>query len=197
MTYKISLDDYSSFQYMLAPPSLAKAISNKTTSFVFYDELKDINKIEQQHKILAHGEINVVNYCICCLLVLPSHLLGMSKWISAEDTASSARKPGDELRNFRYSYYWGFLNVDARHILVHSTDGREEQFRLVEFMDCPMSLWVMSHMFYVLASILAAYMIQKGGMVSNISFASAAAVIFVLFHLILAGTGANMLSRSP
>lgn len=33
----ITLDDYQTFQYMLAPPSIAKHIVNEITSFVFYN----------------------------------------------------------------------------------------------------------------------------------------------------------------
>jgi len=33
----ITLDDYQTFQYMIAPPSIAKHIINEITSFVFYN----------------------------------------------------------------------------------------------------------------------------------------------------------------
>ena len=138
---------------------------------------------------------------ICCLLVLPSHMLGMSKWISAEDLSFKARKSGDELRRFRYSYYNGYLNVYTSHLCVNDRDNgstenhHNEQFRLVEYMDCPISVWILSHSMFVLASSLTAYCIQKSGLFfRETSFSSAAAIILVLFHTVLAaGTGVNII----
>jgi len=192
----ISLEDYSTFQYMLARPSTARAITSKCTSFVFYDGPKDEDELEWSHTIICRGDINTFNYYICCLMVLPSHMLGMSQWISAEDVSSKARKPGDELRRFRYSYYGGFLNVDTRHICVNDRDGSgggggDEQFRLVEYMDCSISVWILSHAMFVSASSLVAYGIQKSGLFfsGGTSLSSAAGIIFVAFHILLACTG--------
>lgn len=196
-----SLDDYSTFQYMLARPSTARKATSSITSFVMYNEPRDEHKSEWSHSILARGDIGVFNYYICCLMVLPSHLLGMSKWISAQDLSSKALKSGDELRRFRYSYYNGFLNVDTRHLCVndrndnHERNHHDEQFRLVEYMDCPISVWTISHAMFLLVSSLTAYIIQKSGLFFiDTSLSSAAAIILVLFHTVLAvGTGVNLL----
>ena len=83
-----SLEDYSTFQYMLARPSNARKVTSSITSFVMYNEPRDEHKSEWSHSILCRGDISVFNYYICCLMVLPSHLLGMSKWISSEDLSS-------------------------------------------------------------------------------------------------------------
>jgi hypothetical protein len=77
----ISLDDFSNFQYMLARPFVAKAIVNQITSFVFYNEPYNERKAELDHHVLCRGRITLINYYCCCLAVLPSHLLGMSRWI--------------------------------------------------------------------------------------------------------------------
>ena len=122
-----SLDDYSTFQYMLARPSMARKVTSSITSFVMYNEPRDEHKSEWSHSNLARGDIGVFNYYICCLMVLPSHLLGMSKWISAEDLSSKALKSGDDLRRFRYSYYNGFLNVDTRHLCVNDRNDNHER----------------------------------------------------------------------
>mmetsp|Transcript_31741 Transcript_31741/g.47407 ORF Transcript_31741/g.47407 Transcript_31741/m.47407 type:complete len:203 (+) Transcript_31741:45-653(+) len=196
----ISLEDYATFQYMLARPSIASAVTSKCSSFVFYDGPKDDDKLEWSHNIICHGDINTFNYYICCLLLLPSHILGMSQWISAEDTSSKARKAGDELRRFRYSYYGGFLNVDTRHLCVDDRDdsngGGDEQFRLLEYFDCSISVWVLSHAMFVFGSAVVAYWIQKSGMFfsgDTTSLSSAVGIVYVGFHVLLACTGANTL----
>eukprot|EP00986_Skeletonema_menzelii_P014720 scaffold10060_cov141-Skeletonema_menzelii.AAC.11 len=195
-----SLEEYSTFQYMLARPSTASAVTSKCTSFVFYDRPKDDNKLECSHSIICRGDINTFNYYICCLLVLPSHILGMSKWISAEDTSSKARKPGDELRRFRYSYYRGFLNVDTRHVCVNdrdggSSNGNDEQFRLVEYYDCSISVWVFAHAMFAFASLMVAYGIEKGGLIfsDDTSLLSDVGIVYVSFQIILACTGVDIL----
>ncbi len=194
-----SLEDYCTFQYMLANPSLASAVTSKCTSFVFYNEPKDDDKSE--HNIICHGKINTFNYYICCLMVLPSHMLGMSKWISAEDTSSKARKAGDELRRFRYSYYGGFMNVDTRHVSVNdrygssSTGSEDEQFCLVEYFDCAMSVWMFAHAMFVLLASMVAYGIQKSGLLfgDDTSFSSAVGIVYVAFHVIMACSGVNII----
>lgn len=196
-----SLEDYSTFQFMLARPSTARAITSNCTSFVFYDGPKDEDELEFSRTIICRGDINTFNYFICCLMVLPSHMLGMSKWISAEDVSSKARKPGDELRRFRYSYYGGFLTVDTRHVCVDNRDGNgsggdgNEQFRLVEYMDCSISVWILSHAMFVFASSLVAYGVQKSGLFfsDGTSLSSASGITFVALHILLACTGVNVL----
>ena len=196
-----SLEEYSTFQYMLARPSAASAVTSKCTSFVFYDGPKDDNKVECSRSIICRGGINTFNYYICCLLVLPSHILGMSKWISAEDTSSKARKPGDELRRFRYSYYRGFLNVDTRHVCANDRDGSsgsgadDEQFRLVEYYDCPISVWIFAQAMFAFASFMVAGLIQKGGLLfsGDTSLLSAVGIVYVSFQVILACTGVDIL----
>ena len=189
-----SLEEYSTFQYMLARPSTASAVTSKCTAFVFYDGPKDED--DNEHSIICRGTINTFNYYICCLLVLPSHTLGMSKWISAEDTSSKARKSGDELRRFRYSYYNGFLNLDTRHVCVDDRDGNscggnDEQFRLVEYFDCSISVWMFAHAMFVFASVMVAWGIQKGGLIlsDDTSFLSAVGIVYVSFQVILACSG--------
>ncbi len=194
-----SLEDYSTFQYMLARPSTASAVTSRCTSFAFYNEPKDDDKSEWSHNMICHGNINTFNYYICCLMVLPSHVLGMSKWISAEDTSSKARHSGDELRRFRYSYYGGFLNVDTRHICVDDKEGssgsNDEKFRLVEYFDCSISVWIFSHAMFVFLSALVAYGIQKSGLLysGETSLSSAVGIVYVAFHVILACSGVNII----
>lgn len=94
------------------------------------------------------------------MALLPSHLLGMSRWIYAEDCCISKEiklqkngklpepKPGDTLRRFRYSYYMGLFEVDTLHIFVeqggtiNNEKEREKKFRIVEYFDCPISPWI-------------------------------------------------------
>lgn len=197
-----SLEDYSTFQYMLANPSLARAVTSKCTSFVFYNEPKGDNKSKwSSNYTICRGETSVFNYYVCCLMVLPSHMLGMSKWISAEDTSSKARQAGDELRRFRYSYYGGFMNVDTRHVCVNDRDGGssgsedDEKFRLVEYFDCSMSVWMFAHAMFVLVSSMVAYGIQKSGLLfsGDTSLLSAVGIVYVAFHAILACSGVSIM----
>lgn len=121
----------------------------------------------------------------------------MSKWISAEDTSSKARKSGDELRRFRYSYYNGFLNVDTRHVCVYddrvgkSGGGDDEQFRLVEYFDCSISVRMFAHAMFAFASVMVAWGIQKGGLVlsDDTSLLSVVGIVYVSFQVILACSG--------
>ena len=193
-----SLEEYSTFQYMLARPSTASAVTSKCTAFVFYDGPTDEDdKLECSRSIICRGTINTFNYYICCLLVLPSHILGVSKWISAEDKSSKARKSGDELRRFRYSYYNGFLNVDTRHVCEDDRDGNSsggdnEQFRLVEYFDCSISVRMFAHAMFAFASVMVAWGIQKGGLMilsDDTSLLSAVGIVYVSFQVILACSG--------
>jgi len=117
------------------------------------------------------------------------------------DVSSKARKPGDELRRFRYSYYGGFLTVDTRHVCVDNRDGNgsggdgNEQFRLVEYMDCSISVWILSHAMFVFASSLVACGVQKSGLFfsDGTSLSSASGITFVALHILLACTGVNVL----
>lgn len=127
--------------------------------------------------------------------------MGMSKWISAEDTSSKARKSGDELRRFRYSYYGGFMNVDTRHVCVNDRDGSsgsgndDDEFRLVEYFDCSMSVWIFAHAMFVVVSSIVAYGIQKSGLLfgDDTSFSSAVGIVYVAFHVIMACSGVNII----
>lgn len=142
----ISLDGYSTFQYMLATPSLAKPILDQITSITFYDEPKDsLKKSEREHKILLSmrtKSCRVIAYYACCLTLLPSHVLGMSKWRSSSSypspttTVHSSLYPFQILRHFQYSYYDNMLQVDTYHVYdstIHSSDNNKQSFRLVEF----------------------------------------------------------------
>eukprot|EP00573_Skeletonema_grethae_P001055 CAMPEP_0201686410 /NCGR_PEP_ID=MMETSP0578-20130828/868_1 /ASSEMBLY_ACC=CAM_ASM_000663 /TAXON_ID=267565 /ORGANISM="Skeletonema grethea, Strain CCMP 1804" /LENGTH=200 /DNA_ID=CAMNT_0048170465 /DNA_START=160 /DNA_END=762 /DNA_ORIENTATION=- len=194
-----SLEDFSTFQFMLANPSIAGDVTSQCTSFVFYNVPKDDNSKWSRNYTICHGDINTFNYYICCLMVLPSHMLGMSKWISAEDKSSEARKYGDELRRFRYSYYGGFMNVDTRHVCVNDRDGSsgsgDEQFRLVEYFDCSMSVWMFAHAMFVLLSSMVAYGIQKSGLlfIGDTSLSSTVGIVYVAFHVIMACSGVNII----
>ena len=121
----------------------------------------------------------------------------MSKWISSEVTSSKALKSGDELRRFRYSYYNGFLNVDTRHFCVDDRDGSssggddDEQFRLVEYFDCSISVRMFAHIMFAFASVMVAWGIQKGGLIlsDDISLFYAIGIVYVSFQVILACSG--------
>ena len=104
----------------------------------------------------------MLDYYLCCICVLPSHLLGMSQWISQSDSdlessagsssASSSSKATSSssylslledktmskrkvLRKFHYSYYCGMFHVNTYH-LAHLEDyGDKSKFHLVEFFD--------------------------------------------------------------
>jgi hypothetical protein len=92
------------------------------------------------------------------------------------------------------------LNVDTRHLCVDDRDdsngGGDEQFRLLEYMDCSISVWVLSHAMFVFGSAVVAYWIQKSGMFfsgDTTSLSSAVGIVYVGFHVLLACTGANTL----
>ena len=191
----ISLEDYSTFQFMLARSSIARKITSRCTSFVFYDGPKH----ETSRSIICCGDINTFNYYICCLLVLPSHILGMSQWISSEDKSSTARKPGDELRRFHYSYYCGFLSVDSRHIRVDDKGGSGcDDFRLVEYMECCIPVWMLSQAMFLSGSAIVAFGMQRSGLCfsDDTSLSKALVIVFVTFHVILACTGVSSIACS-
>lgn len=141
-----SLQDYATFQYMLAPPALARPVCDRISSFVFYDGPHEVRTSEREHKVTLRGRISVPRYYLCCLWVLPSHVLGLSRWVSATE----ARDGGATLRRFRYAYYGGLVEVDTRHV----ADGAEGQFRLVEYIDGSAWASVIGAGFY--AAVLAA-----------------------------------------
>jgi hypothetical protein len=68
-----------------ACPAVAQRVVNKIASFV---------------KVMLRGSIDIFAYYICYLVVLPSHLFGMSEWISA---SKNDKKDADKkiLRRFR------------------------------------------------------------------------------------------------
>ena len=200
----ISLEDYSIFQYMLARPAVVKTICNHIPSFVFYHEARDERKMESEHKVLVQGSITVINYYCCALLLLPSHILGMSRWLSAEDCQSGAGKmnrktrqkqheqqqPGDVLRRFRYCYYCGLLQVETHHVCIgHANDYvNDQRFRLVEYLDFPISLWALAYAVFSLAALLVGYCVRvRHGY--EISFLVLIASAVVLLHLVLILTG--------
>lgn len=188
----LSLDEYSSFQYMLARPYVAKATVNQITSFVFYNEPRTERKTETEHQVLVQGKIAFINYYGCCLAVLPSHILGMSRWISAEDYQSSGKavpkkaklQPGDTLRRFQYSYYCGMLQVETRHEFVgYANNGNGQRFRLIEYMDCPISPWVIVNTVIALAATFLGYCLQVYG--CEIYFPLLIVSVMALLHSIL------------
>jgi hypothetical protein len=193
----ISLDDFSNFQYMLARPFVAKAIVNQITSFVFYNEPYNERKAELDHHVLCRGRITLINYYCCCLAVLPSHLLGMSRWISAVDEAKNASniQSGETMRRFRYSYYCGWLQVDTYHVCVGTADagnGKDQRFRLVEYMDCPLSPSLIFHAVLALVASFVVYGLRSCSICIEASFAPLVASVLVLFRLILLLTGVHM-----
>ncbi|KAL7555117.1 hypothetical protein ACHAWF_018723 [Thalassiosira exigua] len=193
----ISLDEYSTFQYMLAPPSTAKATIGQIQSFVFYHEPRDMLKDESDHLVFVRGQTTVANYYCCCLALLPSHVLGMSQWISAEEFPSSGKekpKPGDILRRFRYSYYCGLLRVETLHICTDNDSGDGGKFRLVEFFDSPLSPWVFINSVFVLAAVFVQYCLRRCGW--EFSLAVLVATAGVLLYLILAWTGVKIPSKA-
>mmetsp|Transcript_25057 Transcript_25057/g.45130 ORF Transcript_25057/g.45130 Transcript_25057/m.45130 type:complete len:209 (+) Transcript_25057:63-689(+) len=197
----ISLDEYSAFQYMLSRPAVAKAVVNQITFFVFYNEPHDERKTESEHKVLVQGHISFINYYCCCVALLPSHVLGMSEWMSAEDYASkkvspkakAKLQPGDTLRRFRYSYYRGLLQVDTRHVFVgYANNGKDQRFRLYEYIDCPISPWIIVHGVFALLASFVVYFLQAYGVCSQISFPLPVALVLVLLHSTLLLTGVQM-----
>ena len=144
---EISLHEYSTFQYMLAPPSLAVRVGDQITSVIFYDgpkQLQDSGGVQDETSAIVNttGYLRLSSYYICCLLVLPSHIMGMSRFVRAEDRSGCNEAPtGEEgkekvakvLRHFIYSYYCGLLKVDTYHI--QDANEKAGTFRLVEYMD--------------------------------------------------------------
>lgn len=174
----LRLEDYATFQYMLAPPSIASPIVKDIQSFVFYDEPHNPQKKEEDHKVMLQGTINLASYYGCCLALLPSHLMGMSEWISFEDLVptkdeKTKKKKGDStckiLRRFRYSYYWGMLQVDTRHVQLKQEEedsGTATSFRLVEYMNISLGAWFIAEAFYMGVVVLAIWLYQTTMMVN-------------------------------
>lgn len=167
----LSLDDYSKFQYMLAPPGVAKQIINQVTSFAFYEQPNDPNKSESQHRVMAKGPVIMFGYYFVCLLVFPSHILGMSEWISAE--ATKDKDDNKILRRFRYSYYYGLLKVDTRHM---ATEGG---FRIVEYFDASFSVWIVMDVICALVITTFVAFLQACGYLDQNSLFTVATSIFI------------------
>ena len=147
----LTLEDYSDFQYMLARPSITRRVVKEITTFIFYEEPHDLQKEESEHKVMVRGDINVLAYYVCCLWLLPSHILGMSKWISATDCINDIKdvKEGTVLRRLQNAYFHGLVHVDARHV---ATTGYDESpsFRLVEYVDGSLVAWFIVDAFYAI-----------------------------------------------
>ena len=192
----ITLNEYSTFQYMLSPPTTAKAIVDQTTSFVFYNCPYEKGKMKAEH-IIVKGTVTSINYYCCSLVLLPSHILGMSKWISSVDYQSKKTKfqCGDTLRRFQYSFYWGLLKVDTRHLCVEDIANNDtkqsEKFRLVESIVCPVSPWVIVNAVFLLVAICLTYLVQLNGLFVNESFVILVAFGLAMFHLILILSGVH------
>ena len=186
----ITLDDYQIFQYMLAPPSIAKHIVNEITSFVFYNVPFVEDKMEQKN-IIVQGTVSFINYYCCSLVLLPSHMMRMSRWISSEDyqykytKANKKIQSGDILRRFRYSFYLGMISVETLHIYNHE----EGKFRLVESIICPISPWIIVHMVFLLVAVLVVYCLQSIGLLIETAFLNLVVSILVVFHSLLLLTG--------
>ncbi|KAL9186177.1 hypothetical protein ACHAXT_005415 [Thalassiosira profunda] len=189
-----SLGEYASFQYMLARPAEARAVVHQITSFVFFDEPRDEGKKEVDHLVLVRGQSTMVNYYICCLGLLPSHMLGMSRWISAEeyraDDKKSRRKTGDVLRRFRYSFYLDVLEVETLHIFDGCDKDGTERFRLVEYLDCPISPWVAMYAVLPLLALVARCFVRVCG--QDVSFPFLVVAAFIGLHLVLRLTGVKV-----
>ena len=123
---------------MLARPSVAKLTVNQIESFVFYSEPYDEQKAELDHRVMCRGKITLINYYICCLAVLPSHILGMSRWISVVDETKNASRTqsGETSRRFRYSYYCGWLHVESYHVCPEISPRRIHELPRVTFALC-------------------------------------------------------------
>jgi hypothetical protein len=165
---------------MRARPAVAQRVVNEITSFVFYDEPHDTKKPESDHKVMLRGSIDILAYYICCLVVLPSHVLGLSNWISATE---NDKKDADQkiIRRFRYSYYWGLLQVDTRHVIIATDQGSASPpFRLVEYMHVSKGTWVVTELFYIAFVLGCTKLIAALGFLDDrVSFWTAAASIFV------------------
>lgn len=186
----LSLDDYSTFQYMLAGPSIAKVVAKQITAVVFYNEPRDERKAEAEHRVLVRirGHLTCLHYYGCCLTVWPSHALGMSRWIMAEDCQTSTPRSDETLRIFRYAYYGGLLTVETRHVSVGGND--RGAFRLVEYFDCVVSPWLFVHAAFVGLALLLDKCLQTFGYRVPISVAIPATL--VVLHLVLFLTGVRM-----
>jgi len=189
----ITLDDYQIFQYMIAPPSIAKHIINEITSFVFYNVPYIEGEMEQKH-IIVQGSISIINYYCCCLALLPSHMMRMSRWISSEDYQHKYTKKnkkiqsGDILRRFRYSFYLDMISVETLHIYDHDEE-EVIKFRLVESIICPISPWFVVHIVFLLVAVLLVYFLQSIGMFIETAFLNLVVSILVVFHSLLLLTG--------
>eukprot|EP00536_Pseudo-nitzschia_multiseries_P007471 jgi/Psemu1/287140/fgenesh1_pg.177_\ len=75
------MHSYETFQYMLAPPSVARSIVDRIVDVTFYDEPRDPSRAEETHKPwLRRQTCTLIKYYLCCLTVAPSHALGASRW---------------------------------------------------------------------------------------------------------------------
>ena len=196
----ITLNEYSKFQYMLSPPTTTKAIVDQITSFVFYNCPYERGMMKAEH-IIVQGTVTSINYYCCSLVLLPSHMLGMSKWISSVNYQSKKTnfQRGDTLRRFQYSFYWGMLKVDTRHLCVEDITNNDtnnaQKFRLVESIICPVSPWVIVNAVFLLVAILFAicltHLLQSSGFFFGISFVI---IVLAMFHLILIISGVHSLA---
>ena len=179
---------------MLARPSLTNAVVNQITSVVFYNEPRNETKAEVEHEVMIQGGITFINYYCCCMPVLPSHMLGMSKWSSAENyqlLASQKTKAGDILRKFRYSYYNGFMKVETHHVSIGHDD--KGLFRLVEYFDCAISPWVFVYAVFGLISSMLGKSLQTISAYSYTeSFILSAVFTMILLHVMLYLTGVSV-----
>lgn len=181
----LTLKDYSTFQYMLASPDIAKDVLEQVVSFVFYDEPFNCEKSEKEHKVLLQGKIDRVGYYFCCLWVLPSHVLGISQWLlAAENEPREKIKPENNsreiiLRQFKYTYFGGHLKVDTRHVLA----DEKNKFRIVEFMEISKEGRFFSQGFVLISrSIL---FLEEFGLSSSISILVLAISVSIPFHFLL------------
>jgi len=161
---------------------------------------------------MAQGHSTLINYYLCGFSLLPSHLLGMSRWISAEDYCASSSslsssqtkankqrqemtKSGDILRRFRYSYYWGLIQVDTRHVCVDDVaecDGTtQRKFLLEEFFDSSITMRTTFYTVFGLFVSIVGYCMRvyRGGSNSQISSLLSGFLVLVVVRLILILTG--------
>ena len=106
----LSLQDYATFQYMLSPPYIAsKIVNEQVVTCTFYivhvvennaNNSENKNDSENDTKLHLHVKrpngITLLDYYLCCFCVLPSHLLGMSQWISHSAESSKASETESE-----------------------------------------------------------------------------------------------------
>ena len=72
-------------------------------------------KSELSHRVISRGRVIFITYYFCSLAVLPSHILGTSRWISRNAISIPT---GEKNRRFRNFYQCGWLQVETYDVFV-------------------------------------------------------------------------------